>query len=48
MRLAAMMLDGPGVAERVHIVALGITTEGVKVRSGSGRARPRTRRSYAA
>jgi putative transposase len=34
MRLAVMMLDGLEIAERVHIVALGITTEGVKVPLG--------------
>jgi putative transposase len=34
MRLAAMMLDGLEIAERMHVVALGITTEGVKVPLG--------------
>jgi putative transposase len=34
MRLAVMMLDGLEIAERVHVVALGITTEGVKVPLG--------------
>lgn len=34
MRLAVMMLDGLDVAERCHVVALGITTEGVKVPLG--------------
>ena len=34
MRLAAMMLDGLQIAERTHVVALGITTEGVKVPLG--------------
>jgi hypothetical protein len=45
VRLAAMMLDGIEIAERTHVVALGITTDGVtRSRSGSGRGRPRTRR----
>lgn len=34
MRLAVMMLDGLEIADRVHVVALGITTEGVKVPLG--------------
>jgi putative transposase len=34
MRLAVMMLDGLEIAGRVHVVALGITTEGVKVSLG--------------
>jgi putative transposase len=34
MRLAVMMLDGLEIAERTHVVALGITTEGVKVPLG--------------
>jgi transposase-like protein len=34
MRLAVMMLDGLEIAERVHVVALGITTDGVKVPLG--------------
>ncbi len=34
MRLAAMMLDGLQIAGRTHVVALGITTEGVKVPLG--------------
>lgn len=34
VRLAAMMLDGLEIAERMHVVALGITTEGVKVPLG--------------
>jgi putative transposase len=33
-RLAVMMLDGLEIAERVHVVALGVTTEGVKVPLG--------------
>ena len=32
VRLAVMMLDGIEIAERCHVVALGITTEGVKLR----------------
>ncbi len=34
MRLAVMMLDGLEIAGRVHIVALGISTDGVKVPLG--------------
>jgi putative transposase len=34
MRLAVMMLDGLEIAGRVHVVALGITTDGVKVPLG--------------
>lgn len=34
VRLAAMMIDGLEIAERTHVVALGITTEGVKVPLG--------------
>ena len=34
VRLAVMMLDGIEVAGRTHIVALGITTEGVKIPLG--------------
>src|ERR1035437_8832079 len=30
VRLAVMMLDGLEIADRTHVVALGITTEGVK------------------
>jgi len=30
VRLAVMMLDGLEIADRVHVVALGITTDGVK------------------
>ena len=33
-RLAVMMLDGLEIAGRVHVVALGISTEGVKVPLG--------------
>jgi transposase-like protein len=34
VRLAVMMLDGLEVADRTHVVALGITTEGVKIPLG--------------
>ena len=34
VRLAAMMLDGIEIAERTHVVALGITTDGVKIPLG--------------
>jgi putative transposase len=34
MRLAVMMLDGMDIAERTHVVALGISTEGVKIPLG--------------
>jgi transposase-like protein len=34
VRLAVMMLDGIEIAERTHIVALGITTEGIKIPLG--------------
>ena len=34
VRLAAMMLDGIEIAGRTHIVALGISTEGVKIPLG--------------
>jgi putative transposase len=34
VRLVAMMLDGLEIAERTHVVALGITTEGVKIPLG--------------
>ncbi|MCA1679644.1 MAG: IS256 family transposase [Actinobacteria bacterium] len=34
IRLAVMMLDGMEIAERCHVVALGITTEGVKIPLG--------------
>jgi putative transposase len=33
-RLAVMMLDGLDIAERTHVVALGISTEGVKIPLG--------------
>jgi len=33
-RLAVMMLDGLEIADRTHVVALGITTEGVKIPLG--------------
>ena len=31
VRLAVMMLDGLYIADRTHVVALGITTEGVEI-----------------
>ncbi len=34
VRLAAMMIDGVEIGERTHVVALGITTEGVKIPLG--------------
>jgi transposase-like protein len=34
VRLAVMMLDGLKIAERTHVVALGITTDGVKIPLG--------------
>ena len=34
VRLAVMMLDGQEIAERTHVVALGISTEGVKIPLG--------------
>jgi putative transposase len=34
VRLAVMMLDGLEIAERTHVVALGITTDGVKIPLG--------------
>ena len=34
VRLAAMMLDGIDLGERTHVVALGITTQGVKIPLG--------------
>src|SRR5215217_4031407 len=34
VRLAVLMLDGLEIAERTHVVALGITTEGVKIPLG--------------
>jgi putative transposase len=34
VRLAVMMLDGMEIAERTHVVALGITTDGVKIPLG--------------
>ena len=45
VRLAVLMLDGPELRGRTNIVALGITTEGVKIRSGSGKEAPKTRPS---
>jgi putative transposase len=34
VRLAVMMLDGLKIADRTHVVALGITTDGVKIPLG--------------
>jgi putative transposase len=34
LRLAVMMIDGMEIAERTHVVALGITTDGVKIPLG--------------
>ena len=34
VRLAVMMLDGMQIADRTHVVALGITTDGVKIPLG--------------
>jgi putative transposase len=34
VRLAVMMLDGMDIAERTHVVALGISTDGVKIPLG--------------
>ena len=34
VRLAVMMLDGMDIAERTHVVALGISTEGAKLPLG--------------
>jgi putative transposase len=34
LRLAVLMLDGLEIAERTHVVALGITTDGVKIPLG--------------
>jgi putative transposase len=34
VRLAVMMLDGMEIADRIHVVALGITTDGVKLPLG--------------
>ena len=34
VRLAVLMLDGLEIAERTHVVALGISTEGVKIPLG--------------
>ena len=45
VRLAVMMLDGLELQGRTNVVALGITTEGAKSRSGSGKDRRRTRPS---
>ena len=34
VRLAVMMIDGMEIAERTHVVALGISTEGIKIPLG--------------
>jgi hypothetical protein len=34
VRLAVMMLDGMEIANRTHVVAIGISTEGVKIPLG--------------
>jgi putative transposase len=34
VRLAVMMLDGMEIAERCHVIALGITSESVKIPLG--------------
>jgi putative transposase len=44
VRLVVVMLDGLEIAERCHVVALGITTDGVKLPLGLWEAAPRTRR----
>ena len=50
VRLAVMMLDGMEIAERTHVVALGISTEGVKIPLGlwEGEHRERDARPHAA
>jgi transposase-like protein len=45
VRLAVMMLDGLELKGRTNIVALGITTEASRSRSGSGKEARRTRPS---
>ena len=47
VRLAVMMLDGLDIADRTHVVALGITTEGVKIPLGLWEGSTRTPRSPA-
>jgi hypothetical protein len=42
VRLAVLMLDGIELKGRTNVVALGITSDGVKIPSAPGRARPRT------
>ena len=44
VRLAVMMLDGLEIADRTHVVALGISTEGVKIPLGLWEGSTRTRR----
>jgi putative transposase len=43
VRLAVMMLDGMEIADRTHVVALGITTDSVKIPLGlyEGSSAPR-------
>jgi putative transposase len=50
VRLAVMMLDGMQIAERTHVVALGITTEGREdpARAVGGLDRERDSRAHAA
>ena len=49
VRLAVMMLDGMDIAERSHVVALRISTEGQRSRSAYRKGRPRRHpRSHAA
>jgi hypothetical protein len=43
VRLAVMMLDGLEIAERTHVVALGISTEGHKIPLGLSRRQHRER-----
>jgi hypothetical protein len=45
VRLAALMLDGIELKGRCCVVALGVSTEGVKIPLGLGMAPPRTRPS---
>ena len=44
VRLAVMMIDGIDLGERTNLVALGITTEGVKIPLGLWEGRTRRRR----
>ena len=47
VRLAVMMLDGVEIADRCHVVALGITTDGVKIPLGLWEGSTRTPHSPA-